>query len=144
MRRAPLDSACLEYLELELHLTSRFHAFLWASGGLFSDYYIHQIDECCWMKDAWPVKAHSTGGCHYRGNSVDQNLDTYSVEYTFPDGIKLFFTGREITYEQMLECKHEFAHDVDELTEDSPAPLRTGADGKYPVPQPGITKDREY
>jgi predicted dehydrogenase len=24
----------------------RFHAFLWASGGVFSDYYIHQIDEC--------------------------------------------------------------------------------------------------
>ncbi len=67
--------------------------FLWASGGLFSDYYIHQIDECCWMKDAWPVKAHATGGRHYRGNSVDQNFDNYSVEYTFPDGTKLFFSA---------------------------------------------------
>ena len=25
---------------------ARFHSFLWASGGLFSDYFIHQIDEC--------------------------------------------------------------------------------------------------
>ncbi|MEZ5299768.1 MAG: Gfo/Idh/MocA family oxidoreductase [Verrucomicrobiales bacterium] len=28
----------------------RFHSFLWASGGLFNDFYIHQIDETCWMK----------------------------------------------------------------------------------------------
>ena len=35
----------------------RFHSFLWASGGCFSDFYIHIIDHCCWMKNAWPVKA---------------------------------------------------------------------------------------
>ena len=33
-----------------------FHAFLWLSGGAFSDFLIHNIDECCWMKDAWPVE----------------------------------------------------------------------------------------
>jgi predicted dehydrogenase len=72
----------------------RFHAFLWASGGAFSDFLIHNIDECCWMKDAWPVKAHATGGRHFRGENVDQNFDTYSVEYTFADGAKLFLDGR--------------------------------------------------
>jgi predicted dehydrogenase len=46
------------------------------------------------MKNAWPVKAHATGGRHYRGNAVDQNLDNYSVEYTFEDGTKFFFIGR--------------------------------------------------
>ena len=25
----------------------RFHSFIWASGGCFNDYYIHNIDECC-------------------------------------------------------------------------------------------------
>lgn len=59
----------------------RFHAFLWLSGGVFSDYYIHQIDECSWMKGAWPVEAHAVGGRHYRGDSLDQNFDTYSVQY---------------------------------------------------------------
>jgi hypothetical protein len=44
----------------------------------------------------------------------------------------------------MLECKHEFAPDVDKFTDDSPAPLRAGPDGKYPVPQPGVVRDREY
>ncbi len=40
----------------------RFHSFLWASGGVYSDYYIHQIDECSWMKGAWPTEARATGG----------------------------------------------------------------------------------
>ncbi len=75
----------------------------------FSDYYIHNIDECCWMKDAWPVKAQASGGRHYRTDNngdayVDQNLDSYSVEYTFADGAKLFMNGRLIA-----GCKNEFA-----------------------------------
>jgi predicted dehydrogenase len=225
-----------------LYQVRGFHSFLWASGGVFSDFYIHQIDECSWMKGAWPVKAQAIGGRHYRGNSVDQNLDAYQVEYTFPDGTKLFVYGRNmagcheefasyahgskgsaivstnshtpgrvrtfkghnltradqvwafpqpepnpyqlewddlvnairqnqpynevkrgveaslvtsmgrmaahtgqiITYDQILELDHEFAPDVDKLTMDAPAPLVAGPDGKYPVPQPGVTKTREY
>lgn len=225
-----------------MYQIQRFHGFMWASGGLFSDYNIHQIDECCWMKDAWPVKAHATGGRHFRGNSLDQNFDNYSVEYTFPDGTKFFFIGRSeagchaefasyahghkgsgvistnvhtpgkcriyrgqnmtrenlawafpqpepnpyqlefddlihairqdlpynevkrgaiaslvtsmgrmaahtgqvITYDDMLNCQHEFAPDVDKMTMDSPAPLQLAANGKYPVPEPGVKTDREY
>jgi hypothetical protein len=44
----------------------------------------------------------------------------------------------------MLNCPHEMAPDVDKFTMDSPAPLRPDANGKYPLPQPGIVKDREY
>src|SRR5262249_34530335 len=53
-------------------------------------------------------------------------------------------TGRVITFDQMLNCEHESAPEVDKLTMDSPAPLKAGPDGKYPVPQPGITTKREY
>ncbi len=56
----------------------RFHSFLWASGGCYSDFLIHNIDECCWMKNAWPVKAQAVGGRHYRGDYVDQNFDHYA------------------------------------------------------------------
>ena len=87
-----------------MYQIQRFHSFLWASGGCFSDFYIHNIDECCWMKDAWPVKAQASGGRHYRGDNVDQNFDSYSVEYTFADGTKLFLEGRT-----MAGCHHEFA-----------------------------------
>lgn len=82
----------------------RFHAFLWASGGVFSDYYIHQIDECSWMKGAWPVEAHGIGGRHYRGDSLDQNFDTYSVQFVYPDGTRLYFDGRN-----MKGARDEFA-----------------------------------
>ena len=87
-----------------LYQIAEFHSFLWASGGLFSDYYIHQIDECSWIKGAWPVEAHALGGRHFRGDSVDQNLDSYAVEYTYPDGSKLFYNGRHMT-----GCKSGFS-----------------------------------
>ena len=77
-----------------LYQIQRFHSFLWASGGCYSDFYIHNIDELCWIKGDWPVEAHALGGRHYRGDSVDQNFDTYSVEYVFPDGTNLFMFGR--------------------------------------------------
>jgi predicted dehydrogenase len=226
-----------------------FHAFLWASGGCYSDFYIHHVDQLCWMKNAWPVKAQALGGRHYKTNPdgelyVDQNFDTYNVEYTFADGAKMYMdgrcingcndiyssyvhgakgmaiaskssdcgapstifkgqnaqrsnmlwtskvaagqedpylnewndlmdairndkpyneakrgveaslvssmgrmaahTGQEITFEDMLNCEHEFAPDVDKLTMDSAAPLVAGKDGKYPIPRPGVTKQREY
>lgn len=219
-----------------------FHAFLWASGGAFSDFLIHNIDECCWMKEAWPVEAKGSGGRHYRGDYVDQNFDSYAVEYTFEDGTKMFLNGRTmpgchnefasyahgtkgsavistsshtpakcriytgqkisknylawqyppdepnpyqlewdhliaairedkpynevergvkaslvtsmgrmachtgqlVTYDDMLDCEHEFAPEVDKLTLTSDAPLKADADGKYPVPQPGIVTRREY
>ncbi len=225
-----------------LYQVQRFHSFLWASGGVFSDYYIHQIDECSWMKGAWPVHAHAVGGRHYRGDNVDQNFDTYAVEYAYPDGTRLFYHGRQmrgcrnefasyalgekgtavistsahtpgrvrtykghdmteealiwafpqpeespyqlewddlidairqdkpfnetkrgaeaslvssmgrmaahtgqmVTFDDMLNCTHEFARDVDKLTMESAAPLQAAADGRYPVPQPGILTDREY
>lgn len=53
-------------------------------------------------------------------------------------------TGQLITYDQMLDCEHEFAPDVDKLTLDGPAPLLADKEGKYPVPLPGINKSREY
>lgn len=225
-----------------LYQIKNFHAFLWASGGAFSDFLIHNIDECCWMKDAWPVKAEASGGRHYRAGYVDQNFDTYSVMYTFEDGTKLQLegrtmpgcktefasyahgqkgtavistaghtpakcrlykgqnmtqenlvwsygpkepnpyqlewdhlidairsdkpyneakrgteaslvtsmgrmaahTGREITFEQMLNCEHEFAPTVDQLTMSGPAPVKADENGNYPMPQPGLKTKTEY
>ena len=219
-----------------------FHGFLWLSGGGFSDFLIHNIDECCWMKDAFPIEAKGHGGRHYRGDQVDQNFDTYNIEYTFADGTKMFMAGRTmpgchqefatfvhgtkgsavvsqaghhpskarmykshrmvkedliwecakpeadpyqlewedlmtairtdkpynegergaksslvtamgrmachtgqvVTYEDMLNCEHEFAPNADKLTLDGPSPLMADANGKYPVPNPGINTRREY
>lgn len=89
----------------ELHYQiQRFHSFLWASGGCFSDFYIHNIDEACWMKNDWPVEVRANGGRNYREDWIDQNFDSYSCEYTFADGSKFFFEGRI-----MEGCRQEFA-----------------------------------
>ena len=87
-----------------MYQIKHFHGFLWLSGGAVSDFLIHNIDESCWMKNEWPVKAIASGGRHYRGDNVDQNFDTYSIEYTFGDGAKLFVNGRT-----QDGCKREFA-----------------------------------
>ena len=86
----------MSHLEYQIR---RFHSFLWASGGCFNDFYIHHIDHLCWMKGSWPVSAQALGGRHYRTTEdgtplIDQNFDSYAVEYTFEDGGKLFFDGR--------------------------------------------------
>lgn len=219
----------------------RFHSFLWASGGCFSDFYIHHVDHLCWMKNAWPIKAMGIGGRHYRENKVDQNFDSYSVEYTFADGSKMYMdgrcilgckdiyssyahgskgmavvartndcngpsstykgqnidranqlwasndktspyenewadlmdairndkpyneakrgveasvvtsmgrmsahTGQEITFDEFLNSEHEYAPGADKFTMDSPPPVKSDADGKYPVPMPGLCTKTEY
>jgi predicted dehydrogenase len=227
----------------------RFHSFIWASGGLFSDFYIHHIDHLCMIKNAWPVKAQALGGRHYRTSpggapQVDQNFDHYAVEYTFLDGTKMYIDGRnetkceeiyssyvhgskgmaiaassgdysppssifstqkpnrahlvwtskdipgeedpydnewndlvaairddkpynevprgiqasvttsmgrmaahtgvEITYDEMLNHEDTYAPGVENYTMDSPPPLRSGPDGKYPIPMPGLIGKHEF
>ncbi len=85
-----------------MYQISRFHSFLWASGGSYSDFLIHHIDHCCWMKNAWPIKVQSLGGRHYKNSPegepyVDQNFDTYSAEYIFEDGARFIMDGRCMT-----------------------------------------------
>lgn len=225
-----------------LYQIKNFHGFLWLSGGGFSDFLIHNIDECCWMKDAFPIEAKGFGGRHYRADNIDQNFDSYTTEYTFADGAKMYLEGRTmpgchqefatyahgtkgsavvsqaghhpskariykgqrfvkedlvwecekpepdpyqlewddlmtairddkpyneaergtksslvtamgrmachtgqiVTYEDMLNCEHEFAPNADKLTLDGPSPLQADASGKYSVPMPGLNSRREY
>jgi hypothetical protein len=87
-----------------LYQIKNFHSFLWASGGAFSDFNIHNIDEICWMKNDFPIEAKATGGRTDRGDYVDQNFDHYSVEYTFRDGTKFWLEGRNA-----MKTHNEFA-----------------------------------
>jgi predicted dehydrogenase len=82
----------------------RAYFFNWASSGLFLELMIHQIDECFWIKDGWPVAAHGVGGRTANSQDCSQNLDSYSIEYTFADGTKAMVTGRYLP-----NCYNEFA-----------------------------------
>jgi predicted dehydrogenase len=67
--------------------------FLWASAGILSELLIHQIDECCWVKDSWPVSARGTGTFPQRAGNCSQNVDDYWIEYTYADGGKAEVVG---------------------------------------------------
>lgn len=69
---------------------------LWIGSGHMVDNLIHQIDECCWIKDSWPVSAHGMGGRGPDSADRGQNLDVYSMEYTFEDGTKALCGFRRI------------------------------------------------
>ena len=78
--------------------------FLWTSSAWFIEMMIHQVDECCWIKDAWPVSAEGLGGCEPGSTDCSQNLHTYAIEYTFPDGTKALVNSRN-----QSKCHDEFA-----------------------------------
>jgi predicted dehydrogenase len=71
-----------------------FTDFFWVSGGLFAEMNIHQIDEFCWLKNAWPVSAHGVGGRAANSTDCGQDLDSVAVEWTFADGTKATHTVR--------------------------------------------------
>lgn len=62
----------------------------WVGSGHMIDNLIHQIDECCWLMDAWPVSCHGMGGREVGSTDRGQNNDIYSMEFTFPNGKKAF------------------------------------------------------
>jgi predicted dehydrogenase len=94
----------------------RAHLF-WIGSGHMVDNLIHQIDECCWIKDAWPVSAIGMGGRVPRSKDCGQNIDVYSMEYTFADGTKAFCGFRRMnntrgdfaTYIHGTKCAAQFS-----------------------------------
>jgi len=96
------------------------YQFLWASAGIFIELMIHQIDECCWIKDGWPVSAHGIGGRAPGAADASQNLHTYSIEFTYADGAKAMVNGRYIpkclsdfaTYLHGTKCAAQFSGNI--------------------------------
>jgi predicted dehydrogenase len=77
------------------HQIRNYSNFTWLNGTFILDWLIHNLDVCCWVKDAWPVSAQGQGGRQVR-TEPDQLFDHHAVEYTFADGTRLFAQGRTI------------------------------------------------
>jgi predicted dehydrogenase len=78
--------------------------FMWVSSGWFIEMMIHQVDECCWIKDGWPVSAQGLGGREPGSADCSQNLHIYAIEYTFADGTKALVDSRAVP-----NCYNDFA-----------------------------------
>ena len=77
------------------HQIRNFHNFNWLGGSFILDWLIHNLDVCCWVKDAWPVSAQGQGGRQAR-TEPDQMFDHYAVEYSFADGTRMFAQARHM------------------------------------------------
>ena len=78
-----------------LHQIRNYSGFTWMNGSFILDWLIHNLDVCCWCKDAWPVSAQGQGGRQTR-TQKDQLFDHYAVEYHFPDGTRMFAQCRHM------------------------------------------------
>lgn len=78
------------------HQIRNYSCFTWLNGSFLLDWLIHNLDVCCWVKGAWPESAQGQGGRQTR-TVPDQLYDHYAVEYTFPDGTRLFAQGRHMS-----------------------------------------------
>lgn len=115
----PLKPKPAETPELEWQIRN-FTKFLWVSGGLYAEMDIHQIDELCWIHDAWPVQAHGVGGRVAGSTDCSQNLDSFSAEWTFPNGSKGYDVVRYIpktysefaTYIHGTKCAAQFSGNI--------------------------------
>ncbi len=48
------------------HQIRNYSCFTWLNGSFLLDWLIHNLDVCCWVKDAWPVSAQGQGGRQVR------------------------------------------------------------------------------
>lgn len=74
---------------------ANFAGFTWLNGSFIVDWLIHNIDNCCWVKNDWPVSVQGMGGRQVR-QDPDQLFDHYGAEYTFSDGTRMVAQGRHI------------------------------------------------
>jgi predicted dehydrogenase len=94
--------------------------FYWVSNGWFIDHLIHHVDECCWIKDGWPVSAEGLGGRVPAGEDCSQNWHQYAIEYTFADGTKAYVDSRAasgcredfVTYLHGSKCAAQFSGSI--------------------------------
>ncbi|QNN21593.1 Gfo/Idh/MocA family oxidoreductase [Planctomycetales bacterium ZRK34] len=96
-RSGPLGNMGDKANSLEHQLMFGKFNLLWVGSGRMIDHLIHQIDECCWLMGGWPVSCHGMGGKAIGIDDHGQNMDTYSMEFTWADGRKAMCGFRSIS-----------------------------------------------
>jgi predicted dehydrogenase len=86
-----------DWSEMQKQVNNWYH-YTWLSGDNICEQHIHNLDVCNWAKDAHPVEANGMGDDKQRRreNPETQIFDHHFVEFTYPDGYKLYSQCRHV------------------------------------------------
>jgi predicted dehydrogenase len=97
--------------EMQFQVNNWYH-FTWLSGDHICEQHVHNLDVCNWVMNGHPVEANGMGGCtqRYAGEhrGMGQIFDHHFVEFTYPDGTKMYSQCRQIsgTMQSVSEAAH--------------------------------------
>jgi len=83
---------------MENQVNNWYH-FTWLSGDNICEQHVHNLDVCNWAKGAHPVEANGMGGGEIRHRickGVTELFDHHFVEFTYPDGTKMYSQCRHV------------------------------------------------
>jgi predicted dehydrogenase len=85
--------------------------YVWLCGDHIVEQHIHNIDVSNWVRGMHPVEAQGMGGRQVRtGKEFGQIFDHHAVEFTYPDGTKMFSQCRHM--DRCSNSVSEYAHGV--------------------------------
>ncbi len=87
---------------------NNWYHFVWLSGDNICEQHVHNLDVCNWAKGAHPVEANGMGGSELRRRDNPggtQIFDHHFVEFTYPDGSKMYSQCRHVgnTFSRVAE-----------------------------------------
>jgi predicted dehydrogenase len=97
-----------EYTEMEYQMRNWYY-FTWLCGDHIVEQHIHNLDVGNWIRGMTPSEANGMGGRQVRtGKECGQIFDHHFVEYTYPDGTKMYAQCRhqEGTFMSVTEHAH--------------------------------------
>jgi myo-inositol 2-dehydrogenase / D-chiro-inositol 1-dehydrogenase len=83
--------------EMKKQVNNWYH-FVWLSGDNICEQHVHNLDVCNWAKNDHPIEANGMGGDQIRriDNPDTQIFDHHFVEFTYPDGKKMYSQCRHV------------------------------------------------
>ena len=79
------------------HQVRNWYHFTWLSGDHIGEQHVHDLDIGNWIAKGHPVEAQGMGGRQVCvGPNVGEIYDHHTVEFTYPDGVKMFSYCRQI------------------------------------------------
>ncbi len=82
--------------EMQYQVRNWYH-FNWVCGDHIVEQHVHDLDVCNWMAQAHPIDAQGLGGRQVCTDPDHGEIyDHHAVEFTYPDGVKMFSYCRQI------------------------------------------------